>query len=52
MSTKVIYIAKQKGRVRKPTTAVSFVRIFGDQYQETWQEMEEELIFTDYFYVS
>ena len=27
-------------------------RVIAGQYQETWQDVEEELIFTDYIYVS
>jgi hypothetical protein len=29
-----------------------FDRKFADQYQETWQDVEDELIFTDYVYMS
>ena len=31
---------------------VLFDRVVAGQYQEKWRELEEELIFTDYIYVS
>jgi hypothetical protein len=31
---------------------VLFDRVYAGQYQEKWRELEEELIFTDYIYVS
>ena len=31
---------------------VLFDSMFADQYQETWQDMKEEPIFTDYIHVS